>query len=324
MRVAIIGAGISGVVCGNALSQRGVDVTIFEKSRGVGGRMSTRKTPDEIFFDHGCQSFAATDQCFLGQVETWMKSGLVAEWEGIFGELERGKFSRASPVATRYVGTPTMNAPVKQLAESLAVNLNFKVSTCTYTDSKWAIKDDDSQTFEGFDALVLSIPPYQAEGIVDLPAEHVSQIRQTEMSRCWCLMLSLESSLCLPFDGAHVTASPISWLARNNSKPERPTTPETWCIHATPEWSEDHVDQSRDEISAALLNEFWAVTGCHPKPVDSLVGHRWMYAQTERPFGSPCIYDHARKLALGGDWLLGSRVEDAYLSGAATADALLD
>ena len=42
--IAIIGAGIAGVTAARTLLQAGHRVTLIEKSRGVGGRMSTRRT----------------------------------------------------------------------------------------------------------------------------------------------------------------------------------------------------------------------------------------------------------------------------------------
>ncbi|WP_230945853.1 FAD-dependent oxidoreductase [Burkholderia vietnamiensis] len=41
--VAIVGAGIAGLACARVLADAGHRVTVYEKSRGVGGRMSTRR-----------------------------------------------------------------------------------------------------------------------------------------------------------------------------------------------------------------------------------------------------------------------------------------
>ena len=39
---AVIGAGMAGIACARTLVQAGHRVTVFEKSRGLGGRMATR------------------------------------------------------------------------------------------------------------------------------------------------------------------------------------------------------------------------------------------------------------------------------------------
>jgi predicted NAD/FAD-dependent oxidoreductase len=61
-RIAIIGAGMSGLTLANRLSKI-AEVVLFEKSRGVGGRMSTRQA-DPFTFDHGAQFFTVRDKRF--------------------------------------------------------------------------------------------------------------------------------------------------------------------------------------------------------------------------------------------------------------------
>ena len=41
--IAVIGAGIAGLVCAQQLSQAGYSVVVVEKSRGLGGRLATRR-----------------------------------------------------------------------------------------------------------------------------------------------------------------------------------------------------------------------------------------------------------------------------------------
>ena len=58
MRVAIVGAGIAGLSCALRLQGGDHHVTLFDKGRGAGGRMSTRRveTPaGTAAFDHGAQ-----------------------------------------------------------------------------------------------------------------------------------------------------------------------------------------------------------------------------------------------------------------------------
>ena len=46
--IAIIGVGMAGVTCARTLRQAGHNVTLFEKSRGLGGRMSTRASGNNV------------------------------------------------------------------------------------------------------------------------------------------------------------------------------------------------------------------------------------------------------------------------------------
>ncbi|MDH3473835.1 MAG: NAD(P)-binding protein [Rhodospirillales bacterium] len=42
-RIAVIGSGMAGIGCAKNLKQHGFHPTIFEKSRGLGGRLVTRR-----------------------------------------------------------------------------------------------------------------------------------------------------------------------------------------------------------------------------------------------------------------------------------------
>ncbi|NBV51116.1 FAD-dependent oxidoreductase [bacterium] len=50
--ILVIGAGISGLASARALQDQGFSVAILEKSRGLGGRMATRRDENGLW-DHG-------------------------------------------------------------------------------------------------------------------------------------------------------------------------------------------------------------------------------------------------------------------------------
>ena len=84
------------------------------------------------------------------------------------------------------------------------------------------------------------------------------------MHGCWAVMLAFSHALPLDFDGAFVHNSSLGWIARNSSKPDRRQNAETWVLHASPEWSAEHLDTLRIRSSPFLLEEFWRSTGLAP------------------------------------------------------------
>ena len=70
--IAIIGAGIAGITLARQL-QGSAKVSVFEKSRGFGGRMATRRH-GSYQFDHGAQFFTARSKQFQKLDEPNQKS----------------------------------------------------------------------------------------------------------------------------------------------------------------------------------------------------------------------------------------------------------
>ena len=65
MRIAVIGAGLSGLAAARRVIAQGHDAVVFEKSRGLGGRLATRRTDDGMPLDHGAPALEAPDGTLL-------------------------------------------------------------------------------------------------------------------------------------------------------------------------------------------------------------------------------------------------------------------
>ena len=83
-QIAVIGAGIAGLAAAQRLKKPELGITLFEKSRGLGGRMATRRVED-LQFDHGAQYFTAKGPRFSAMVMQWGEDGHADEWfDGAF------------------------------------------------------------------------------------------------------------------------------------------------------------------------------------------------------------------------------------------------
>jgi hypothetical protein len=142
------------------------------------------------------------------------------------------------------------------------------------------------------------------------------------MAPCWAVMAVFDGPLEVPFDGAFVADSPLSWVARNASKPGRPGH-EAWVLHASPQWSRAHLELEAPEAAEQLFAAFGEASGTQlPTPIH-LQAHRWRYALPVEPRPETCLFERDLKLAACGDWCAGPRVEGAFLSGVAAAGRLL-
>ena len=202
-RVAVIGAGISGLNCARTLTDHGCDVTVFEKSRGVGGRMSTRRIDPQWRFDHGAQYFTARDDRFARYVRSWEQDGVIRSWRGRIVVVENGVVKAEKSDDNRYIGVPGMNAIGKHLASELNVQLQSHVTALMRSGQGWRVWAADEELGE-FDAAVVAVPSPQAASLLAEAPELAEQAAGTQMNGCWAIMAGVRA-----FDG-----SCIRWRVR--------------------------------------------------------------------------------------------------------------
>lgn len=316
--VVVVGAGLAGLSCARALADAGRSVSLFDKARGVGGRMATRRG-EEANFDHGAQYFTARDPAFVAEVARWQAAGAVAPWEGHIMAYDGAGFAQVGP-ETRYVGTPGMSAVCRHLLGNLNFASQHRLASLEHDGDHWSLDFAEGETALARD-LVLALPaPQTAALLVDEPDLH-SIAASVPMAPCWAVMLQFAEPLPLEFAGCFVNQGPLGWIANNSSKPGRKGA-EAWLLHATPAWSKAHVSDKEDTVGAALAAAFVELTGIKLSPVE-VSAHRWLYSQADQPLTQGCVFDASRGIGLAGDWLNGSRVEGAWLSGQLLAANIL-
>ena len=335
LRIAVIGAGLSGLAAARALADQRHRVVVFEKSRGCGGRAATRRastTPstDPAFrFDHGAQYFTARDPRFQRRVAAWAERGLIAPWQGRIAAFDGVGFEPASQEATRWVGMPGMSALGRALATGLEVRLETRVAAPRRRAGGWQLCDETGGDLGRFDIVIASAPaPQSAELLMDAP-RLAAQAACVDYTPCWTLMLAFAEEIALPFDGVFVNQGPLRWIARDSSKPgrSRPAgTGDCWVLHAEPRWTRKHLNDPREQVETALLEAFAAlveVAGGTLPAISWRQSHSWLYSLVETPLEEGCLWDPALGLGACGDWCLGARVEGAWLSGEALAGRVL-
>lgn len=331
MHIAVIGAGMAGLTCARQLQQQGHHVIVYERNADVGGRMGTRQT-ELGGFDHGAQYFTATSDRFRKEVTAWRKAGWAAPWEGKLVKLDKGEAQAAgrSNAKQRMVAVPGMGALGSHLAENLDVRCEQSVTGLERQDDGWllSVQCDTvpiAATAGPFDAVILALPADIAARLLQPVSPLAGQVGQEHLEPCWALILGFEQSLDLDYDGAWVEGSRLKWIARDASKPQR-RPGEHWIGHASPAWSMEHLADDPERVKEKLLKAFHEATGTHVQPVYADV-HRWRYAQALSTLPGECLWDGEARIGVCGDWfaagLDGSgRVENAYLSGSALAEAI--
>lgn len=316
----MIGAGIAGLSCASALQLAGINVSVFEKSRGAAGRMSTRRGGD-WHCDHGAQYFTARHPDFRAEVDRWLQAGVAAPWTPQLQVLGGAAGHVTDSAVERFVGLPRMTAPARFMADTLDLTTQTTIAQLKRRVDGWQLQSAEHGWLDQrFDAVLLAIPATQAAPLLEQLSPELAAIAGSATMRgCWALMLRFSAPVELPFDAAFVNQGPLRWIARDSSKPGR-SGPETWLLHASAEWSEAHLDHDTDAVTADLLHAFRALGGPAPH---ACTAHRWRYADTEPVLDQGCAWQGGDGLGLCGDWLNGGKVEGAWRSGRLLAGRVL-
>lgn len=327
LRVAVLGAGLAGLSAARALDDAGHAVQVFDKARGVGGRTSWRRAAP-FAFDHGAQYFTARDARFRRFVDAWCDEGVVAPYTGRLATIDApGAPELQDPAAhERFVGVPGMNAMAVRMARWLDVTVRSRVTALARAGETWTLSFEDGREEPGFDAVLITFPPAQAAELLgtvpDAPTALLDAARTTDMVPCWAAMVAFDGCHDAPFDGAFVNSGPLSWISRDSAKPGRPEG-DAWVLHATPDWTREHLELEREEAAIRLVAALEEATGVAAPPQLHANAHRWMYSAAAPPRDDEALFDGAAGLGLAGDWLAGSKVQGAWLSGRALAGHVL-
>ncbi|ABG31829.1 amine oxidoreductase [Roseobacter denitrificans] len=316
-RIAIIGAGISGLRLAQLLSSK-ADVTVFEKSRGTGGRMSTRRA-DVFQFDHGAQYFTARGDDFQRFLAAHIEQGTVAMWCP-----RLACFGGQPPqwTAPRYVGVPGMNALCKAMAGDVEVRHETRVLELERKDGRWHIGTADGEGFGPFDWVFSSAPAEQSAALLPACFSGSFALGQARMLGCYSLMLGFDAAPDLAWDAAAVLNSPLAWLAVNSTKPGRSAGFSVLC-QSSNDWAEAHLEADADHVRSTLAQVVREVTGLDVDAAQYVSLHKWRFAKVDRPTQRPFLLDADNKLGAFGDWCGAGRVEAGFDSATELARALI-
>ncbi|NEQ21834.1 MAG: FAD-dependent oxidoreductase [Microcoleus sp. SIO2G3] len=340
--VAIIGAGLAGLTCAQQLHQAGYSVVVIEKSRGVGGRLATRRLHDTRA-DHGVRYLESQGKLVQQLIEILLQRNILQTWTTTTYELDSGKpesgvGSELHPSAvTSYVAPTGMTAVAKVLATGLDIRLNRRVQAMVPTEKAWqlTLEPTDEQPSELMaKAVVVATPAPQALMILEplegmgLPSVFLDSLRSVEFDPCLSAIALYPAQrekdlvqLNPAWKSITLTHDPdLAWIGLDSSKRLDTSVP-IFVLQSTPKFANRYLDATDLQSAgqqmlsrAAQLLMPWLDTP------ESLQVHRWRYAFPQRSL--PTDYLAATTplpVICCGDWCGGNRIESALHSGLAAA-----
>lgn len=344
-RVAIIGAGMAGLAAARRLTQSGVKLTIFEKSRGLGGRVATRRI-NGCILDHGAQIIkpdgTALADVMLRDLPT---EELVSIEQAVRpyqadGTLLPPDPSRAAERQFAYRrGLTTLPKLLARSlpADSVTIRYEMRIGRLEEREGGILLRDENGEEVGWADEVILTAPAPQAADLLqasplhgpDSEATRLEALRAVPYSSCLSVLLGYAPGPPAPAYAliAEDRSRPLLWLAFEQTKaPERAPNGEVLLIaQLGAETSRSHYDAPDADILALTLAELRPLFGTgYDFPLWSQV-KRWRYSQPRSMADFATVNPPGSRVLVCGDALRpeNGRIHQAYASGLEAAERLI-
>ncbi len=331
--VIVIGAGIAGLICAQQLKKAGLDVTIVEKSAGLGGRMATRRLQG-TWVDHGAQLISAKSDSFSRFIHKLQEKGIVQEWTrnvyqlSTLGLLPPNDDTRHP----RYSCPMGITAIAKYLASEIPIISSTRIVGVSHNNSKWQLVTDRQAIFET-SAIVSTIPAPQFlpifEDVLASAPNFLQALKSVKFAPSVTIMAGYNPNNLVPkeWQAIQCVEDPIlNWISYDSSKhPDKAAQP-VFVFQSTAEFAKQSMDELDLEIAGKpMLNQVGRLLEKWLANPEWWQVHRWRYALVEESLGVSCL-STAIPLALvcAGDWCAGKNIEAAYHSGIAASESAIE
>jgi renalase len=322
--ITIIGAGMAGLICAQRLTQAGYSVLVLDKSRGLGGRMATRRLHG-TWADHGACYFKPQGKLCRNLVQLWCDRQILTEWQ-----------DPTQPDSTpRYIAPQGMSAVAKSLAPGLQIQLNQRVTAIHPTaENHWCLTLESRETLTA-KALVIAIPAPQALtllaplGASVLGKVFLDNLSAVEFYPCISAIAGYSpTSEPLPhWKHQKFTDDPVlGWIGLDSSKRPHPQQP-VFVVQSSAKFAQLHLETPDLQPVASEILQQAAQKLALPwlETPEWMQVHRWRYAFPSRPWSKPVLSATSNiPLVCCGDWCGGYLAEDAILSGMAASEEIND
>lgn len=313
--VVVVGGGISGVACARTLSDGGVDVTLMDRGRRLGGRMAVR-TVDGHPVDTGASYFTVSDDRFAAVVDDWQARGLAREWTDTFDVYDDGERGDPKQGSMRWASPGGLRSLIEDLAADLAAQQS-EVEAVTRDEHSSILSVDGRPA----STVVLAMPDPQARRLLDPSFESRTQLID-DYAPTMALLAGWERrSWHEGFEGAFVNGDPhLTWVADDGAR--RGDDAPVLVAHATEALAKQHLAEPAG-AEPAMREALMELLDIRDQPAWSRV-HRWSVAHPAD------TREHAFHLGddgiglCGDSWSTKPRVEAAWLSGTLLGQAIIE
>lgn len=328
MVIGIIGSSISGLIAGKRLAEAGHDVTVIEKHRSLGGRLKTVEL-DDLNLDVGLTHFDVNTNTFGSFVKKQEEKGAVQKWTKDFGLFDGKEVMDVDPNSDSrqyYTGTNGLQSLAESMSRWVDIKSEEHAGGLTYIGPdrgkkrSWMINLTDISVFE-CDAVIIATSGVDAYGLMQTVQNrtesrriirHIDEIRY---DGCFSLAATFDNQKVPSWKGIECENSSIKWISNESSKLDTDKT--ALVIQSTPDFYRKHAHKSDEVVKELLFEEASEIVGTWVHHSKSTYLQNWKHFETKNPINEYFMeleLDDA-PLALIGDYLGGSSLENAFVSG---------
>lgn len=309
-QIAVIGAGATGLQCARILEKAGLQVTVFDKSGDIGGRLATRRR-ENLHWNHGAPAADVVSETGLALINELEQAGTAARHN------------------SRCFGRPDMRELLRPLAGASMLRCDHNIVRVAQSESGWQLYQQSPLQDNGeevrvpgiYGAIVCTLPSAQARTLLAASAlDSTSLLANVTTTACWALLLTLAN----PVEAKVVDCSHCVSIASLHPGNGLAATTRTWVAHCSAAWSQQALEWEPEQVVAAHTPDLAKALGCDESQLTRVKAHRWRYARTDQALGEACLAIPDTALVLAGDWCLGPTVDEALASGRAAAAAILE
>lgn len=316
--IAIVGAGMSGLTCAQMLHQAGYKVVVLDKSRGLGGRMATRRLHG-THADHGVCYLKPKSDEFQNLLDQLVDRQVSRVWTDRIHEWVDGQIRAPESQAACYVSPTGISAIAKFLSAGLTLKLNHRV---TEIKPGWQLHCESGETISA-QVVVIAIPAPQAAQLYEW-----DKLNQVEYSPCISAIAVYPAERQseveqLPWKALICADPELGWIGLDSTKQIHPVRPAV-VVQSNAAFATRYLeDLDLQKVGERLLERASEVGLPWLTSPEVLQVHRWRYAFPIQPLPEPfLVADTEQPLMFTGDWCGGNRVENAFQAGMATAREL--
>lgn len=328
--IAVIGSGVAGLTCAQKLQQAGRQVVVFDKSRGLGGRLATRRLAG-THADHGVCYLQPKGAVFGQLIDELVNEQILRVWtQGIHRLSADGVLQPPVKFAPCYAAPSGATAIARYLGQNLEIINSQSITGISPIGNRWQLNSVDGQW--NAEQVVVAVPPAQALAIAGMVTDpycfgQMSRVNFTNSITAIAVFPKNQQAAAaqLPWQGIQGIDHPVlGWIGLDSSKQLEPLQP-ILVVQSSAAFAAENFDAPELEVVGKWLLASAVPFAMGLDTPEILQVHRWGYAFAQNPL--PDLFLTAQvqaPLYFCGDWCGGNRVESAFLSGLAVAEKILD